>query len=1849
MASEVDDRIVSMQFNNALFEKRVSDTIKSLDQLKSSLDFANAGRGFEQVAAAASRFNIAGIANSVDQVASRFTALGAVAFSVLNNITNRVIDAGVNLGKSLTVQPILEGFREYEVNMGSIQTILANTRSEGAGLADVNEALDQLNEYSDKTIYNFAQMAKNIGTFTAAGVELDVAVGSIKGIANLAALSGSSAEQAAGAMYQLSQAIAEGRVSLQTWNSVVNAGIGGKIFQESLFETAKALGTLPGIPIDTTFEEWEAAGNNFRKSLSGAGEALNAEQDRITKANADAADSIADAETRAADSIANAKERVIDAQERASDAAIDGAKDIEEAVQKQQDTFTEGTQEIEDALNAVTDARKKLEEALKPASERDLEEAQDRLTTAQLDQADLSGAIEKARRDQSRAADDLTDAEQALAKVQNGTDFEAIDAAYRRVQDARDRAIDSADAVTRAEIRQRDAARGVGDAEENLNEIKQKGSETDENVIDARENLLTVEEKYLKTVEDTARRQQEATDNVTRVREQAAERQADAAKALSKAEVDQSRAIIDAQENIAKAHENAAERIAAASKSAEDTWLTSEVLTTTLEGFSGDLDSAQLKALGYTDAQIAEVQALGQAGQDAATQVKTLTQLISTVRESVASGWSQSFRTVIGDFEQSKTLFTSINDAIGGFVERSATARNTLLETWAGLGGRDLFLNSLSEAFTSLKNVIEPVTEAFREFFPALTAEKLFELTEKFAAFTKKLALSEDTIDAIRRIFRGVFAALEIGINVVRGIAGVFRDFFTGFSDYVGLFDAKNGVLGFLANLGDSLVNLNASLIEGGGLAAVFEAISTAIDNFFASLGDSSIIENFVNLFQGIANAIAGVFSGGTDVAGEFGGLENVGTTFSIISAAIGAVGDALQFAFEKGVQFITFMQDNLPSLGEVFAGIGEFISGAFEGLGAGDIFSVLNVAVIGGLTAAIAKFTKSGGISLFSLFGPGDDQEVFGKVTDTLDELRNSLVAFQSQLKADALLKIAAAVALLAVSIVVLAAVDGDDLAKSLGAITVGFGQLVGTLAILSQLSGGILGLDLLVLSAGLVLLAGAVVILAFAMEKLSKLDLDALGVGLAGVAGLLAAMVGTVATMSNESSGLIRAGIGLTILAVGLNIMADAVTKMAALGWEELTRGLTGVLGALIILAGVMGRFPTGLIAAGVGIIAVALGLQVLALAIISYSNIEFETMLTGLVGIGSALLVIAAAVALMPTGMVGIGAGLLAVGIGLLAMATAIKILGVMDWDELGLGLGGLATALGLLAIALIKMSGSLAGAAALAIAAVGLSILAGAVKAFSKLPILATVTGLILMAGALTVLGVAASLMAPIVVPLIALAGALVLIGAALALAGAGFALFGGGVYLVAEGFRIIAEVGTTSIEGLRNSLAFILEELPKFVQTFAEGLLELAKVILEGLPDVLRGLGDVLIVMIEELREVFPEFAKLIKDLIGLVADIVIEKSPDIVAAGFALLINFLKGVRDNIEEVTKLVGEIIIKFLDTLVEEGIIKDIVAGGLGVLEEFLRGIAENIGLVTDQGTAIVEELLKAFGKNILTIAKSTLNFVLEILRWIALYIPMIADAGVDIVVALLEALSTSTVRIAEALADFVIDIVNGLADVIREKGPELRRAGLNLGTAIADGATFGLAGKVPGFLKALGGIAAAPGALLERAWAVNSPSKLTRGLAQGLVEGMILGVTDDQVGFRKAIEETGGIAISSFKDTIKNIPDLSLYVDDQPTITPVLDWSQVARDANLGNRLLSNSPLLAAVKPYQDANYIAYQNQQQSTNTPEPAEPVVREVKFEQNITSPKPLTPSYIYKQTKSQIALAKKELGVNDN
>ena len=268
MSTNVDERVVKMEFDDSGFSSGADRAIGTLDRLKSSLNFKSAESGFSNLQKAANGFNLSTISDNIGTVSSHFSAFESFVAGIFLRLGSRAADFGANLVKKMTFGSMTSGFDEYELQMRSIQTILSNTgdklkaqgfETQEEQIGVINERLDELNEYADKTIYNFSQMTRNIGLFTAAGVDLDTATSAIQGISNLAAASGADNAAAGRAMYNLSQAISTGTVRLIDWNSVVNAGMGGELFQNALKRTARA----HGVAVDAII----AKNGSFRDSL----------------------------------------------------------------------------------------------------------------------------------------------------------------------------------------------------------------------------------------------------------------------------------------------------------------------------------------------------------------------------------------------------------------------------------------------------------------------------------------------------------------------------------------------------------------------------------------------------------------------------------------------------------------------------------------------------------------------------------------------------------------------------------------------------------------------------------------------------------------------------------------------------------------------------------------------------------------------------------------------------------------------------------------------------------------------------------------------------------------------------------------------------------------------------------------------------------------------------------------------------------------------------------------------------------------------------------------------------------------------------------------------------------------------------------------------------------------------------------------------------------------------------------------------------------------------------------------------------------------------------------------------
>ena len=241
MSREVDERVVSMQFDNRHFESNVKTTMSTLDKLKAKLHLPGAAKGLEDVGHAAKKVNLSSIGSAAETVGLKFNAMYTIADQALRNMTNSAMAAGKRIVNALTIDPVKTGFKEYELKMDSVKTIMAST---GESIETVNKYLKELNEYSDQTIYSFSDMTQNIGKFTNAGVKLEDAVLAIKGISNEAALSGANANEASRAMYNFAQALSVGYIQRIDWKSIELANMATQEFKNELLNAAIAAGTV---------------------------------------------------------------------------------------------------------------------------------------------------------------------------------------------------------------------------------------------------------------------------------------------------------------------------------------------------------------------------------------------------------------------------------------------------------------------------------------------------------------------------------------------------------------------------------------------------------------------------------------------------------------------------------------------------------------------------------------------------------------------------------------------------------------------------------------------------------------------------------------------------------------------------------------------------------------------------------------------------------------------------------------------------------------------------------------------------------------------------------------------------------------------------------------------------------------------------------------------------------------------------------------------------------------------------------------------------------------------------------------------------------------------------------------------------------------------------------------------------------------------------------------------------------------------------------------------------------------------------------------------------------------------
>ena len=1056
----------------------------------------------------------------------------------------------------------------------------------------------------------------------------------------------------------------------------------------------------------------------------------------------------------------------------------------------------------------------------------------------------------------------------------------------------------------------------------------------------------------------------------------------------------------------------------------KDGWLTSEILTETLSHFTmaaeeGSEQWEQYKKSlmddGYSEEQANAILKLSNTATDAATKVKTATQLWDTLKETAQSGWTQTWEIILGDFGEAKKLFSGIYETLSPILEEMSKSRNELLSGalssgWKQLlgqgiadeegyresiknvakdhgiaiddmikaekeldsslddneafqkvlqkglkdgsinsdmlsesvtnladkmrnmteeerkaagyteehltqiealekglkdgsismdeftekmlkpSGRENIIDALYNTFKAVLSIISPIKQAFSEIFPALKPEQLYAFTETLRDFTAKLTLSETASNNLKRTFKGVFAILDIlkqaFVAVIKAIAPLFG----------GLDNLGGGILDVTASWGDWLVALDESIKKSGIFNKAVEAVHKGIEKVKTFL--EPVIEGFNRFKAAVSEAFSGL---SIKVEKRLEPLAAFGNFIKNVFIGLGNIVEKL----------FPYISKAATGIGNVVKDLLGALASAIQDADYDKAFDVLSGGIMSAIGIGIAKFMNGGGDVFSGASG------IIDNIKDVLEGAGDALGAFQDSLKADTLKKIATAIAILAGALLVLALIPSERLATALLSVTTLFGELMGSMAIMTKL-GDLKGV--VKIAGALVTLSASLLILSVALKIMSTMSWEEMGVALISMTAGLTALVGALKLMSMikiRPKQLEAASAAMKKMATALVILSVALKIMSTMSWEEMGVALVSMASGLTAMIVAMRLIPKDTGVKSSLMIGFATAMIIMGAAFKLMATMSWEDIGKGLVTIAGSLGILAGAMALMKNSLSGVNAIKAVVPV-LLLLAVAMKIMGSMSWEEVARGLVTLAGSLAILAIAMKLMEKSIIGAFAIEAIAPSLIVLAAAMKIMGSMSWGEVARGLVLLAGAFIIIGVAGAVLGPIAPAITALAGSIALLGLAMAAIGAGALMFGAGLTMVAAALAVSGTAITTFVASIISLIPFVIEQiglgiikLCNVIAGSGAAICDAAAVIVIALVDALVAavphLVEGALVLIDELLSALVEFTPrivtgLFDFLIGVI-DAIAEKLPDLIQAGVNLLMKFFSGVVDALKSV----------------------------------------------------------------------------------------------------------------------------------------------------------------------------------------------------------------------------------------------------------------------------------------------------------------------------------------------------------
>lgn len=1238
MSDNVDEKVVQLRFDNKQFEANAQKSMSTLDKLKEKLGFKKTNDELSELNKTVQKTDLSPLGKAAEEVSVKFDALGIMAARVLMNITDTAMNAGKKLVEAFTIDPIKSGFEEYETQINAVQTILANTSSKGTTLEEVNEALDELNHYADLTIYNFTEMTRNIGTFTAAGVGLKESTSAIQGIANLAAVSGSNAQQASTAMYQLSQALAAGALKLQDWNSVVNAGMGGQVFQDALKKTAE----VHGVCVDEMIKEEGSFRETLKKGWITA-DILTETLSKMTKSGA--AEYLANLTGVSLDQVKATQEMVASAE--------DGSKTYDELAESMAKT---GKISKQDAFDILTMADTAEDAATKVKTFTQLMD-----TLKEAAQSGWTQTWEIIIGDFGEAKELFTEASDFFSDLIN------------KSSDARNDLLEAAMSPAWDQLSKKieDAGIPLDTFQDKLIEVARKhGIAIDKMIEEDGSFVKTLKRgwlngdlisetigKFIGNIDGASDSADGLADSVTNL--------GDVVRRVIRGDfgdgADRVKELTDAGYDYTKVQT----LVNYIWKRNGETWSDCSLSAEEMTKAIGELSDAELGNIGFTDEQVQKLRQLQTEAVKTGTPINELIErldrpsgrelLIDSVRNalkglmavinSVKEAWSDIFPPTTS--EQVYALCESIHKLSEYLLVDDETA-DKLKRTFKGLFALiDIIRTVVGGAFTVAFRVIANVL--------GLVDVNVLDLTssvgDAIVAFRDFLFENNKVADAIEAVVGWITTACE----TVR--------------DWIDSFMALPAVENIVTNWKETFANASEEIPE------YLEAGKTKIEEFIERVKsmDELSLEGVEAMFKDFKDNVLDYFFGFKKAFNEVADdtSENIPTIAGyftyLMDTVVSSCSGLIDILVETKTNIFNFIDDVVKKYGSI--AVGGLIT---VGFGA----ALIKFAqVIGGV------FDKLGGIS-------ESIQAVLGSISGALD-------AYTKETKSKSILRYAEAIGILAGSLLIISLIP----AEALNQVTETLAVLAGGMIAFSFMMSFIPKVDVIKgIAAAIIAFAGGVLILVVALKKLDELEPEDVVSDLGPLGLLMAVMTGFTALMAKFAPELKVGALSVVSAAAGVLILVRALKNLSEISfdktgmWNSITALQTIVIALMALCVSCKGlKFGEA-----ASILAIAASLKVLISALNDISKFDVRTLISSLLKISTAIAVLF--ILMKATKNAGEyakegGIGVLLMSAAMIILAQAFKVIAKIDSTTIGRSIGTISLMLAIFGgiVALSKFAG------------------------------------------------------------------------------------------------------------------------------------------------------------------------------------------------------------------------------------------------------------------------------------------------------------------------------------------------------------------------------------------------------------------------------------------------------------------------------------------------------------------------------------------------------------------------------